>query len=167
MGKWLIKSPESYNMMMGMIQAKFDQISEAVPVTTTQALKDVALDCLGRSVNRAPNDTGDLRGSGYAEVNGNRVAEGLAGGGAITAGEPGEPRDGTIEAKIGFSSKYAMVQHEHMEFNHPSLARQKKGDVIRPGGAGQAKFLESVVRENQQKHIQMLRDAARAAFGGG
>jgi hypothetical protein len=137
---------------MAHIQRQFDRITERVADTTVEAGAEVALDCLGRSGERAPVDTGDLRGSGFAEVNQATVAMGNEDGSISVLGTPGQPAGNEIEAAVGFTAPHAFVQHEHTEFNHP------KG--------GQAKFLESVVVENGPKWGKYLADAARKGLRG-
>jgi hypothetical protein len=141
---WVIKSPADYAAAMKGIQDKLDRIVENVETASTQAVTDIAIDCIGRAVERAPVETGDLRGSGFAEVNGATVAMGNEDGsaGIQILGSPGEPAGNVVKAGIGFTSPYAFVQHEHMEFNH-SLG-------------GQAKYLESVVAENKDKWAEHL-----------
>lgn len=151
---WNIKSTESYNMAFHRIQEKLDRIAEEVPRATLEALEEVATDCISRSVARAPVDKGDLRGTGFVDINGQQVAMGRddKSGGIDITGSPGQPQDGTNEALIGFSSEYAFVQHEHMEFNHPQ--------------GGQAKFLELTIHEQKEAWLELLRDAAVSAFRG-
>ena len=62
------------------------------------ALNDVTSDLLRRSVDRAPIDTGDLRGSGANEVRENGAK---------------------IEGMVGFNTEYALRQHEDLTLNHP------------------------------------------------
>lgn len=147
-----IKSAADYAAAMRSIQDKLDRIVEDVETVSTEAVADIALDCLGRSVERAPVETGDLRGSGFAEVNGATVAMGNEKGGIDVRGTPGEPAGNVVEAAIGFTAPYAFVQHEHTEFNHPL--------------GGQAKYLESVVVENADKWANHLAEKSKKALRG-
>lgn len=142
---WNIKTPADYQAAEKAIQEKLDCMIDDVRSTTVQAMADVALDCLGRAVERAPVETGDLRGSGFAEVNQSTIAMGNQNGDIDMLGAPGEASGDEIEAGIGFTAPYAFVQHEHTEFNHPL--------------GGQAKYLESVVAENVPKWTKHLQDA--------
>ena len=60
---------------------------------TEDAIKDIALDLIGKSKERAPVDTGDLRGSGFVDIQG-------------------------TSAIVGFTEIYALNQHEDLNFNH-------------------------------------------------
>lgn len=152
MGKWEIKTPADYAAAMKGIQDKLDKVVEGVNSTTSQAVADVALDCLGHAVERAPVEIGTLRSTAYAEVNQKTIAMGNKDGSVSTLGGPGEPVGNEIVAEIGFPERYATVQHEHVEFNHPM--------------GGQAKFLESVVVENGPKWGKHLASAARKGLRG-
>ena len=91
---------------------------------TPKVLNDVALDLKGKSQARAPIDTGDLRGSAYAEIKGNK-------------------------ATVGFSSKYALIQHERLDFSHPQ--------------GGEAKYLENPLKENRDKYINHIKNSIKKA----
>ena len=116
---------------------------------TEKGVTDVVLDCLGKSVPRAPVDTGDLRGSGFARVNNTTVASGPGRGStALSVKEAaGAAAGDKVEGVTGFSAPYAVVQHEDLSFNHP------KG--------GEAKYLERTVVENTEKWINHLRKSAK------
>ncbi len=68
------------------------RIKQAVP----KALTDVGLDLLGKSKEKAPIDTGDLRGTGFMNL-----------------------EDNGKTAVIGFTEIYALRQHEGLEYKHP------------------------------------------------
>lgn len=76
------------------LEAKLNKVLSESDTINHKALNDVALDLLGKSIELAPIDKGDLRGSGSAKINDN-------------------------EAIVGFSEPYAVVQHEHTEYSHP------------------------------------------------
>lgn len=67
---------------------------------TPKAMRDIGQDLLGKSVERAPLDTADLRGSGFTEVNG-------------------------TETIVGFTEPYALRQHEELNYNHPKGGEAK------------------------------------------
>lgn len=106
---------------------------------SAQGLADAALYVLGESALRAPVDTGDLRGSGYVELDGQTFARGDASGAALVVG--GAPEEAT-RAEIGFASKYAANQHEHVEYDHPR--------------GGEAKYLESVLVEESERILGLI-----------
>jgi hypothetical protein len=77
------------------LQAKINEIKDA----TKEAVNEVALDLIGKAKERAPLDTGDLRGSGFVNNGG-------------TNGQ-------IYKAKVGFSEPYALEQHENLQYQHP------------------------------------------------
>lgn len=79
---------------------EFQKRAAKVKTFTPKAMRDIGQDLLGKSVERAPVDTGDLRGSGFAEVNGN-------------------------ETTVGFTAVYALRQHEELQYNHPQGGEAK------------------------------------------
>lgn len=138
MAKWEIRTKADYDKAAKAIQGKLDRLSKALVNAPLQAIADIALDCLSRAVQRAPVKLGDLRASGFVEVNSVSYAS-VSKEGAVTLNQS-FTLDGKIThvvAKIGFTAKYAWVQHEHMEFEHPE--------------GGQAKYLESVVVESSER----------------
>lgn len=91
---------------------------------TPRAMRDIGQDLLRRSVESAPVDTGDLRGSGFTEVTGTTTT-------------------------VGFTAKYALRQHEELDYNHPE--------------GGEAKYLENPLKENVDRYVNWLRDSTRRA----
>ena len=154
MAKWVIKTAADYAAAHKGIQDKIDKVTEGINSATIKAVIDIALDWIGRAVERAPVETGDLRGSAYVKINGTLVAKGNEDGSITVLGSPSIPTDGrmTITVEIGFTSPYAFVQHEHVEFEHPL--------------GGEAKYLESVIVEGSAAARQYLIDSAKKAFGG-
>ena len=73
-----------------------------------------AEDLKGRSVEQAPVDTGDLRGN------------------CAVSHKP-------LEARVGYSLPYALVQHENLQFKHPQ--------------GGKAKYLEDPFNEQKDNYI--------------
>jgi hypothetical protein len=113
-----------------------------IKTVSAKGLADVCLDCLGRSVERAPVDLGDLRGSGYAKLNGRTIAKGSPDGGVSSMGSASASGVEKLEGVIGFEEPYALKQHEDLTLNHP------KG--------GEAKYLEKTLDENMEKYINYL-----------
>lgn len=110
------------------------------------ALKVCALDLMGKSIDIAPVMWGDLRGSAYASVGGS----GLVGkGGADAHSEsvrlPIPEVYGNLNAIVGFTEPYALVQHESVAMRHPE--------------GGQAKFLETPFKANRDKYLKTIGDA--------
>jgi hypothetical protein len=147
----VIKTAADYAAAARAIQDKLDKITEGIKGATAQAVTDVALQCLEKSVERAPVEFGDLRGSGYVTINGNLVAHGEKQG-IKALSDPSVSEGTVITAEIGFAAPYAFVQHEHVEFNHPI--------------GGEAKYLESVVVENSGRWKKHLANSVRKGLRG-
>jgi hypothetical protein len=134
------------------VQAAFDAKLKEIQGYTAEALTDVAFSLLGDAVLLAPVDTGDLRGSGFVEIDGKEVAHGVPRKGnkegkvAITGNAPNKT---DMTATIGFATPYAVRQHEELEYRHPQ--------------GGQAKYLEQPFKENADKYIKHLAASVRKA----
>lgn len=70
---------------------------------------------------------------------------------ASATSEPAALEGGSIVKKIGFNTVYATVQHEHLEFGHDD---------------GQAKYLETPLRENTGKFSEFVASRVRPAMEG-
>ena len=79
---------------------KLSEIKDA----SKDSIRDVALDLISKAKERAPLDTGDLRGSGFTEF-----------------------KESSTEyvARVGFTEPYALVQHEDLTFKHPQGGEAK------------------------------------------
>lgn len=104
------------------LDAHLQQMTLRVPGASMDSLRDSANHLLGVSVPRAPVDTGDLRGSGNVQ----------------------QIKDGY---EVRFSQRYAAIQHERLDFNHP-----------RGGGP---KYLEGPLLENRDRYLQHLVSSIR------
>lgn len=99
---------------------------------TRRGLVKAAYHIAGRAAERAPVDSGDLRGSVRVRkntINGEIVPE------TAVAGLPND-------LVVVFEEKYAATQHEHVEFDHP------KG--------GEAKYLENTLVDEQDRLLQII-----------
>lgn len=67
---------------------------------TPKAMRDIGQDLLAKSVQEAPLDTADLRGSGFTEVDGNTTT-------------------------VGYTLPYATRQHEELSYKHPKGGKAK------------------------------------------
>ncbi len=168
MAKREMKTAADYAAAHRAIQDKIDGIFQGIKGATQRAVTDVAIDILSRSVERAPIEFGDLRGSGYAEINDATVAMGVEGtsfpaegekrakapaaGDIEILGPPGEPDGNVIRGEVGYTAPHAFVQHEHTEFNHPI--------------GGQAKFLESIIVENVERYRNQVIESAKSGARG-
>lgn len=101
------------------VQRALDDIAGRVNGELPRVLTDIGMDLLGKSKVLAPIDTGDLRGTGFTQL-----------------------EDKTVV--IGFTTPYALKQHEDLTCNHP------KG--------GQAKYLEQPLNQNRTRYINLIKD---------
>ena len=76
------------------LQDKLSRMSPDATKEAERALLTVVTDLRGKAADLAPVDTGDLRGSAFAEVNG-------------------------LQGVAGFQEQYALKQHNHVEYRHP------------------------------------------------
>ena len=86
------------------VLANLNRISDELKDELGDSLTTAGLDLKGKAQNRAPIDTGDLRGSAVVEVNVNSTE---------------------ISAEVGFGTKYALKQHEDLSLNHPQGGEAK------------------------------------------
>ena len=78
----------------------FNEALKRIDFSGGKAVKDVAFDLLGKAVELAPVDKGDLKGSGSVKIEKNI-------------------------ASVGFEEPYAIKQHEHLEYEHPKGGQAK------------------------------------------
>jgi hypothetical protein len=133
------------------VQANFDKALKEVQGYTAEALTDVVLDLCGKAVLLAPVETGDLRGSGKAEIDKVLIATGNGDGSLSVVGDGVEMvklRE-HVSGTVSFSTPYAVRQHEELEYNHPQ--------------GGQAKYLEQPFKENTPRYIKHLADSVKKA----
>lgn len=112
------------------LRSRVDAAKSKLAAASSRALREITLDLAGKAISRAPIETGDLRGSGASEV----ISEGEQDIGAV-----------------GFSTPYAVVQHESLDFDHPN--------------GGEAKYLERPYLENRERYKAHLGRAVRGEFG--
>ncbi len=145
------------------LQEAIDQLERG----SAQGLANAAFRIATEAQQRAPVETGDLRGSVFVDLDGDQYAMGSENGKSVEI--TGKVPEGATKALIGFNCPYAADQHEHTEYSHPSMERIRK---MRSGGAtdlsfmgsenGQAKYLESVLVEQSDTLLQII----AAAIGG-
>ena len=116
---------------------------DAVKRAAEKSLELAALDLQAKAADIAPNDTGDLSGSGFVSVGWRNEVK------TITSHDrdPSSrrlliPETKGLEAIVGFAEPYALAQHEHVEWHHPKR--------------GQAKYLETPFKENISKYITAI-----------
>jgi hypothetical protein len=125
------------------LQENFNKVLKGMDKINNEGFTDVVLDLLGKSVELAPVDLGDLRGSGNATVNSTKIAVGTKEGNLNTVGS--FTNEDVLNGTVGFNEQYAVKQHEHTEYQHHQ--------------GGQAKYLEQPFRENVQKYINHIAEA--------
>ncbi len=94
------------------------------------------------SQNKAPVDTGDLRGSLEIDIDDTMIAKGISGGGIDEISDV--PENGRV-GTISYNTPYAANQHEHTEYDHPL--------------GGQAKYLESVMINEKDRIVAIIADS--------
>lgn len=94
------------------------------------------------SQNKAPVDTGDLRGSLEIDIDDTMIAKGISGGGIDEISDV--PENGRV-GTISYNTSYAANQHEHTEYDHPL--------------GGQAKYLESVMINEKDEIVAIIADS--------
>lgn len=152
------------------LQEALDQYEQA----GAQGLAKASVKVGETAQDRAPVETGDLRGSLFVDLDGKRYAEADEKGENLVV--VGRVPEGATKAFICFDSRYAADQHEHTEYSHPSMKRIHK---MQEGGAedltfakaqnGQAKYLESALLELAENGelLERLFGAVKDGFGGG
>lgn len=148
------------------------QLQEAMkknPEKTAKAVAAIALDLAGRSAERAPIESGDLRNNCAAVINGSVGYENQSATGTA-------PKAATkVRAKVGYSLPYALRQHEELDYRHDRTDghrvaravryRTKEGKISEYYGfssvnmvaGGQAKFLEAPFKEQQERYLKLLK----------
>ena len=89
------------------VQDVMNQLSDLLSNTgdlTQEGMSDIVLDIGSRAADKAPVETGALRGSVDVEVS-----------------EEGDE----VVGEIRFTEKYAAAQHEHVEYAHPQGGEAK------------------------------------------
>lgn len=161
MSRYDITDGASFAQAMAAISKKLNVKVEQVNENVTREVTDCALDCISRSVPRTPIESGFLRSTAYAEINGKPIARGEPEG-AQKIGTYPEAVD-RVEAEVGYGAKYAHRQHEDLNMRHDRTDgyRRKDGTTVNMVAGGQAKYLESVVVENIDAWGKRIKDAAK------
>lgn len=136
---------QGLNDVISNIQDAVDNLEHG----STTGLADALLYVATESQQKAPVDSGDLRGSVLVELEGTKIAEGQKSGGiSISGSMPDTATSGTVS----FNTPYAAAQHEHTEYDHP------KG--------GQAKYLESTLVQGKSRILHLIAGGIMDEFGG-
>ena len=126
------------NDVAGNIQEAVDNMIDG----SVRGLADALMYVASESQQRAPVDTGDLRGSVEVKIDGSVYARGQNGGGLAINGSIPQADTDRVVGEVSYNTKYAANQHEHTEYSHP------KG--------GQAKYLESVLVEKKDEILNLI-----------
>ena len=128
------------------VEHNLNEAIDEIKGDVSEGIQDVGLDLLRRSVKLAPVRTGDLRGSGYVDFEGQEIAKGTDSGGVIQ--KPKIKKSlGNPSAEVGFGVPYAAKQHEEVGYNHPR--------------GGQAKYLEEPMKKNTSRYVELIREKAK------
>lgn len=163
MSKYNINSPSSFWNVMKSIEDKLTTTVEQVDGDVTKAVADCAISCLEKAIPRTPIESGFLRSTGKAYVNGNKVAQGDGKDGIIVFGAYQLVED-KVEGEVAYGPcEYAIRQHEDLSLRHDRTDGYKRrdGTTVNRVAGGQAKYLESVVVENIDSWKQSIIEAAR------
>lgn len=109
---------KGYEKVVANLNKEFARIENL----TIEGLLEAGFKVLAVAQERAPVDTGNLKGSGFVR------------------------KEGKLGVSVGFSAAYAIYVHENLEAHHDT---------------GQAKFLESALRDNRDAIIRILQAKAR------
>lgn len=147
-----------------------DNIQQAVNKmehTSVVGLADALLFVAEESQQRAPVETGDLRGSVEVKIDNEDYAyceEYRADKANHEKNDESRERkdyvlsvQGTLpetasRGEVSYNTKYAANQHEHTEYDHPL--------------GGQAKYLESVMVEHKQRILQLIANGVVSGLKG-
>lgn len=141
MGKRVIIPKDKYLSGMESVVANIQGAIDCMDRTSVQGLADALLFTATESQQRAPVNTGDLRGSIQVTIDNFVIASGVKGGSInIDAGLP----QTAVKGSVSFNTKYAAAQHEQINYSHPH--------------GGQAKYLESVLVDNKDRLLKLIAD---------
>lgn len=149
------------------ITKKINRAVANMKSTSSRGLASAAVFVANKAVQRAPIEDGDLRNSVYIDLDGKRVAKGKD---DITAAINSAIGSDVRIADVGFASKYAFKQHEDLSLRHDRTDgyrvpefNQRTGKPNKTAGksinripGGQAKFLESVLVEEQDRILRCI-----------
>jgi len=156
---------------------KLSKFSGEFPDETKAVLTEIVLDLAGKSAERAPVETGDLRNNCVARVDDTVIFENQS-----MTGSVGTKARRRVRATVGYSLPYALRQHEDFTLDHGKTDGKPRYRAVRhttKGGTltsyigpasvnrvagGEAKYLENPFRENQEKYRELLREVPKKAL---
>ena len=128
------------------LQDKINKLTEKGGLGILDALLYVGAE----SQKRAPVHTGDLRGSIQVELGEKLYAQGVSDEGNNYVEIVGKIPEQLKEGKVSFNTEYAAVQHEQINYHHEN---------------GQAKYLESVLVESQERVLNCIAGKIKEEWG--
>lgn len=143
MAKWVAKTKEQYHKAVREMNKEIRRQLSKLQFESASEFYAFCLNALAYSVEKAPVEYGDLRGTAYLEINGQVYA---VGDGGSLSGVSADLVNVDLHARIVFPVEYALYQHEHWEFNHPL--------------GGQAFYLELGVAEAAKEFAQRMAEIA-------
>lgn len=132
---------EEYLSGLQKVTENIRQAADKIEHGASEGLAYALMFVAAESQQRAPVDTGDLRGSVQVSMDDTLYAIGNPGGGMSQGDAP--PEKATV-GTVSYNAKYAAAQHEHTEYDHPR--------------GGQAKYLESVLVQHKQRILRLIAD---------
>lgn len=114
---------------MAELQAAFKKMPSNAESAVKKELKIITLDLQGKAQKLAPVDTGDLKGSAFAEIDG-------------------------LNGTVGFTEPYALRQHEEVGYRHPKGGEAKYLETPYKENAG--KYADAIIAEVKKvvdKHV--------------
>ena len=100
------------------IQSAVDSLER----TSVEGLAEALVFIAGEAQQRAPVDTGDLRGSVEVRIDGELYAQGKKGTDEIDLYIVGELPESASKGEVSFNTPYAAVQHEQTAYDHRTIA---------------------------------------------
>jgi hypothetical protein len=170
MAKSNIPSQE-YLRGLKQVEAKLQLSIQDMKSGSSKGLTDALLHIAGKAQQRAPIETGDLRSSAHVDIDGEVFARGNKDGTALDI--VGNIPESAAIGKVSFNSVYAAYQHEHTELRHDRtdgyriMTGKNAGQTVNMVAGGQAKYLESVLVEDQDLILKTIGGAIRSALFGG
>lgn len=123
--------------VIGNIQSAVNKLDHG----STVGLADALLFVASESQQRAPVDTGDLRGSVEVTLDEKVYAQGVKGTNSTEVNIIGDLPETVSKGAVSYNTPYAAAQHEQTAYSHEN---------------GQAKYLESVLVEHQDRILNLI-----------
>ena len=136
--------------------AGLDKYTAGLILASTDALKKIAMDGLGRMIEAAPIQTGLLRGSGTCHVAGELVQ---ASSHPVAGDEIAHPVTGELGGADGKSKTRTVLVWGFNVF-YAAKVHENPNAGVRGGGP---KYVERILRENTERWMRFLADEIKKA----